>query len=229
MSENNYRHEDKYVLDNLQTEILKARARAVLRPDAHVRADGYYGIKSLYFDDINNGCYFDAANGNDPRAKFRIRLYNNDLSMIRLEKKIKKNGLTLKEQTIISREECESLILGKTIDVGKLTDENKKKLIMELTAGGFLPVIIIEYERLPFIYPATDIRFTIDRRITYSTDVRSFWDTDKKAVLSLGGGFSIMELKWNHFLPGHLTEYLSINTLQRSRFSKYYYCRSNTI
>ncbi len=228
MSENRYRHEYKYLLDDMKTVLMKARAGALFRRDPHSRPDGRYSIKSLYFDDINNGCYYDAANGNDPRAKFRIRLYNDDTDMIRLEKKIKRNGFTLKEQAVLSREECESLIHGQPVDIGKTEDERKRSLLSQMAVNGLIPVIVIAYERLPFIYPGSDIRFTIDTRITFSTDVRSFLDPDKKAMMSLGGGFSVMELKWGSYLPGHITDYLTINSLEKTRFSKYYYCRSMT-
>ena len=229
MSESGYRHEYKYVLDDLKTTLMKARAGALFRPDPYARPDGMYSIKSLYFDDINNGCFYDAANGNDPRAKFRIRLYNDDADMIRLEKKIKRNGFTLKEQAMLSREECESLIQGRPVDIGSAEDEKKRSLLSQMSVNGLIPVIIIAYERQPFICPGSDIRFTIDTRITFSTDVKSFLDPDKKAVMSLGSGFSVMELKWGRYLPGYITEYLAINSLERTRFSKYYYCRSMTL
>lgn len=229
MSEGRFRHEDKFIIDNMQAEILKARARAIMRPDTHVRADGHYSIKSLYFDNINNDCYFDSENGNDPRAKFRIRIYNNDTSMIRLEKKIKRNGLTLKKSSLIGIEEAAALISGDPIPLGSIEDEGKRSLISEIYTGGLFPVIIIEYDRLPFVYPSSDIRFTIDDKISFSTDVRSFLDTDRKASVKVGGGSYIMELKWNDLLPGMIREYLSINSLLRSRFSKYFYCRSMTV
>lgn len=229
MSGGRFRHEDKYILDGIQAEILKKRARAIMRPDSHVRADGYYSIKSLYFDSIDNGCLFDSANGNDPRAKFRIRLYNNDTGMIRLEKKIKQRGLTLKKSAQISIEETAALVVGEPVALESIDNDVKKSIISEIYNRGLFPVMIVEYERLPFVYPTSDIRFTLDRRISYSTDVRSFPDTGRMTPVKAGSSFYIMELKWNDHVPDIVTEYLSVNTLQRSRFSKYYYCRSMTV
>lgn len=229
MSEVRFRHEDKFIIDNMQAEILKARARAIMRPDSHTGADGRYSIKSLYFDNINNDCYFDSENGNDPRAKFRIRIYNNDTTMIRLEKKIKQNGLTLKRSSLISREEAAALISGDPISLANIENEEKKSLISEIYNGGLFPVIIIEYDRLPYVYPVSNIRFTLDDNIAFSTDVRNFLDTEHKPCMKVRGGAYIMELKWNNYMPGMIREYLSINSLQRSRFSKYFYCRSMTI
>ncbi len=66
-----YRHEDKYIINRSQAEILKQRAKAVMRPDVHTGNDGLYSVKSLYFDDINNSCYHESEDGTDPRAKFQ--------------------------------------------------------------------------------------------------------------------------------------------------------------
>lgn len=229
MSRGRFRHEDKYILDSMQAEILKRRAQAIMRPDSHTRPDGYYGIKSLYFDSVDNECLFDSEDGNDPRAKFRIRFYNNDTSMIRLEKKIKQRGLTLKQSSQISIGEAEALIRGEQAVLNSIDNEVKKSLMAEIYNRGLFPVIIIEYERLPYVYPASDIRFTLDKRITYSTDIRKFLDAGTGTSMTAGINSYIMELKWNDHLPDIIREYLSINTLQRSRFSKYYYCRSMTV
>ena len=47
------RHEIKYIISLREAELLKYRLRALLRPDSHVRADGSYFIRSLYFDDTD--------------------------------------------------------------------------------------------------------------------------------------------------------------------------------
>ena len=168
-------------------------------------------------------CFFSNL---DEYKDFTKRNFGIDIDCERLEKKIKRNGFTLKEQAVLSREECEDLILGRSADAGKTGDNIKSGLLSQMAAGGMRPVIIISYERLPFIYPGSDIRFTIDTRIRFSTDVKSFLNPDKKAMMSLGGGFSVVELKWGRYLPEHIPEYLAVNSLARTRFSKYYYCRS---
>ena len=61
-----------------------------------------YRVKSLYFDNYNDKALMEKINGVNGREKFRLRLYNNDTSLIRLEKKSKKNGNSYKESTTIS-------------------------------------------------------------------------------------------------------------------------------
>ena len=48
--EKKYRHEYKYICNSLQNAILKMRAKGLLRPDSHAGIEGFYDIRSLYFD-----------------------------------------------------------------------------------------------------------------------------------------------------------------------------------
>lgn len=38
-------------------------------------------------------------------------------------------------------------------------------------------------------------------------------------------GQSILEVKWDEFIPGYIKQNMDTNALQRSSFSKYYLCR----
>ena len=232
MNQAGYRHEDKYLIDPLQTEILKERAGAVLQRDIHTGANGTYRIRSLYFDDRCNKCYLETENGSDPRAKFRIRIYNDDPGMIRLEKKIKTRGLTRKLSAVLTREECGELMAGRSPELSGEEDPAKKELLTELAAAELRPAVIIGYERLPFTYAPFNIRFTIDTKLWYSEATESFLEeiphfkTPARMEAALSG---IMELKWDDYLPSFITEYLALETLQLSRFSKYHYCRAQTM
>ncbi len=61
-----YRYELKYVCSETQLAILQARMKGVLAVDPHAR-DGSYCIRSLYFDDYNNSCFFENQDGTDAR------------------------------------------------------------------------------------------------------------------------------------------------------------------
>ena len=85
-----YRHEYKYYLDACQSAVLESRCSLLLPRDSHAGSCGSYQIKSLYFDDWDNSCYYENEDGVDERSKFRIRYYNQNLEYISLEKKSKK-------------------------------------------------------------------------------------------------------------------------------------------
>ena len=227
MNNNGYRHEDKYLLTGTEAVILRERARAIMQRDDHTGEQEYYSIRSLYFDDRANTCFYDTENGNDPRSKFRIRMYNGDTSYIRLEKKIKNNGMTKKVSAILTIPECEELIDGHYSGLLARTEGTKGSLIAEMQLKGMLPAVIVSYDRLPFTYSPCNIRFTIDKNLCYETEAADFLHPERRRAIPVRTeGMRIMELKWGNFLPDHIQNYLKIDTLKRDRFSKYYLCRA---
>ena len=111
-SEQKYRHELKYVISIAQVPLLKSRISGLMQKDPHAGSDGIYTIRSLYFDDYSNRCYYENENGTDPREKFRIRIYNHSADRIMLECKRKERGKTRKSSCPLTREQTEQLIQG---------------------------------------------------------------------------------------------------------------------
>lgn len=99
-----FRHEWKHEINISDLIILRQRLRAVAKPDIHA-VDGRYTIRSLYFDNISDKALREKIDGVNRREKFRLRYYNEDLSVIRLEKKSKYDGLGRKQMAILSKEE----------------------------------------------------------------------------------------------------------------------------
>ena len=79
-----YRHELKYLINEGEHAALACRMAPVFKLDKHARAGGYT-IRSLYFDDYDDRCLLENENGTDPREKFRIRIYNGSAERISLE------------------------------------------------------------------------------------------------------------------------------------------------
>lgn len=217
-----YRHEYKYVINNVQKNVLMIRADGLMQKDIHVGTEGSYIIKSLYFDDIDNSCYYENENGTDPRSKFRIRYYNYDTEHIKLEKKIKNRGMTLKYACSISKEQCEVFMMGK-IPTSK--NDAQKVLFEEMKERKMLPKVIVSYERVPYVYSIGNVRITFDTNITSSSEISKFLQRDylQRPILPLGK--SVLEVKWDELLPIFIKEYMNLDELQWSTFSKYYMCR----
>lgn len=76
--------------------MLQGRLRAAMEQDEHTGPDRRYLIRSLYFDDYLQSGLLDKAEGVEKREKFRIRFYDMDDRLIRLEAKQKVNTLTKK-------------------------------------------------------------------------------------------------------------------------------------
>ena len=88
-----FRNELKYLCTEGELELIASVVRPLCALDSHVASSGTYAIRSLYFDDSKNSCYFDNENGTDPREKFRIRIYNASDQQITLECKKKQRYL----------------------------------------------------------------------------------------------------------------------------------------
>ena len=221
-----YRHEYKYLLDPTLEGLLRLKAGAVLRPDPHVRGDGSYLIRSVYFDDASDRCLAENLSGTDPRSKYRVRYYNDDPSRISLEKKSKVWGLCRKEACLLTREECKQLLKGAVPKAEEGMDPVKQKLLTELLCAGMRPVVIVTYERIPFVYSGGNVRVTFDRKLTASRDLNRFLTGDylQRPVLPLGQ--SLLEVKWDEVFPLHIRETLQTEHLQWTAFSKYAICRT---
>ena len=127
-----YRHELKYFLNRADYELLSRRLRAAMEQDKYAKLNGgEYFIRSLYFDDSQDTCLRENVDGTDPRSKFRIRYYNNDPSVLRLEKKSKCRMMTRKESCKLSIAECRCFLAGEIPAITEDMPEMKKQLLLE--------------------------------------------------------------------------------------------------
>ena len=88
-----FRHEYKYLCDNGQLRVEQARLESLLQPDPHAGPAGRYAVRSVYFDDLADSCLLENEDGSDPRAKYRLRIYNGSDRRISLERKAKHSPL----------------------------------------------------------------------------------------------------------------------------------------
>lgn len=224
-----YRHEYKYMIDSKQEHILRLKASGLMQLDRFAADEGGYRITSLYFDDLGNSCFYENEDGTDPRSKFRIRYYNDDREHLKLEKKSKKNGMTLKESCTITREECMQFLQGNIPAVTEDTHKMAAKLFSEMRLRKLLPKVIVSYDRIPYVYKAGNVRITFDKNLTASSDVSKFMDGSFGQRPILQKGESVLEVKWDELLPLHIKEYMHLERLQWTAFSKYYLCRKHNL
>lgn len=223
MVENKYRYELKYLISESQIKYLENQIKNIMKPDPHA-INGIYNIRSVYFDDCYNSCYYDVENGDDPREKFRIRIYNASDERISLECKKKENNRTQKDALIISKELCNTLISGGKPKLGK--DPLVNKIISKISLNNLKPVIIVEYDRKPYIYKEGNVRVTFDTNISSSNYIKDFFKKDIIKRPIMPKGMHILEVKYDDFLPDVIYQTLDIGKLEQISFSKYYLCRN---
>lgn len=225
LMEAKYRHEYKYICDAVQSSIIKMRANGLLALDKNACENGYYNIRSLYFDTLDNRCYYENEMGVDNRSKFRVRIYDHCMEKILLEKKSKRRQMTLKKSCCISKSDCEKLMNQEKVEITEDMTSTQKQLLTELQIQNMRPVVIVEYDRVPFVNSSGNVRVTFDENIRSSNDVGSFLEEDIQTRPIMEKGKSILEIKWDEFLPSYIKTHLQTECLQWSSFSKYYLCR----
>ncbi len=225
MAEKKYRHEYKYVSPEYILASQQMKLSSILQLDKHVGKSGEYSIRSIYFDDIYNTCYFENEDGTDPREKFRIRIYNCNKNRISLELKQKEKGMCHKISCPISYETCLEIMEGKIPEFNSETPYLLKKLIAQMQFRALKPVVIVAYERVPFIYEDGNVRVTFDRNLRSSNDIHGFFEQDLPFRSVFPIETNMMEVKFDEFLPDFINEALQTTKLQWTSFSKYYLCR----
>ncbi|MBQ0070773.1 MAG: polyphosphate polymerase domain-containing protein [Spirochaetales bacterium] len=224
MTEMQFRHEYKHILNAGDAILLRARLSAVMEKDPHVGEDGFYTIRSLYFDTPSDKALREKVSGVSEREKFRIRIYNDDLSFIRLEKKVKKGGLGYKVSAPLSKEETERLIAGDYSWMATKKDGLVVELYSKMQTELLRPKTIVQYRREPFIHTAGNVRITLDydvRTGLLSTDLLN----PDTPLIPASPGTVILEVKYDNFLPTSVRDVIQLLHRGESAFSKYEACR----
>ena len=226
--ETKYRHELKYPITDLQVRLLQNRLRGMVPLDRHAGPEGSYSIRSLYFDDRYNRCFYENENGTDPREKFRIRIYNGSSDRITLECKRKERGKTLKTACPLTVEQTRLLMAGKILPDISSQPSLLQKLTLQMMTRQLRPVVIVEYRRIPYVYPNGNVRITLDTAITSSSAVDRFLDEKIPCRPVLPTGQQLLEVKYDEYLPDFIYRSLQLDSLRQTAFSKYYICRKFT-
>lgn len=220
-----YRHELKYVISAAQLPLLKSRIAGLMQPDPYAREGGMYNIRSLYFDDYHNRCYYENENGTDPREKFRIRIYNHSPERIMLECKRKERGKTLKTACPLTLEQTRCLMDGRPLpDMGELPPL-LRKMTLDMHLRLLRPVVIVEYERIPYIHKSGNVRVTFDTHISSGADLSGFLSEEIPKRPVMPAGQQLLEVKFDEYLPDVIYRALNLGQLQQTAYSKYYLCR----
>lgn len=215
-----FRYEKKYFLNDLQVEELKHRLSPIMKLDPILGERSFYSIRSLYFDDYNDTSLKQVVYGISERCKYRIRFYNFNSDYIVLEKKYKINNMTNKSGCILTKNQVIDIINGK-VDINKDNPKLLNELYIKMKTKLLKPRIIIDYDRIPYVYSAGCVRVTIDYNLSCSYDVKNFFDRNISRIPLMDKGCSVLEVKYNDFIPDYIRYCLQLNALERTSYSKY--------
>lgn len=225
LAENRYRHEFKYLCSYGELMMLKVRLQGLVSLDTHVGESGVYNIRSLYFDDIYDTCYRENEAGTDPREKFRIRIYDHSSERISLELKRKVRGKKQKLSCLLTEEQCRGLMEGEIPVLQENSPALLRKLCLLMQTRHMRPKVIVEYERVPYVYPHGNVRITMDENISASNRTDRFLERQIPLRPILEAGQHILEVKYDEYLPDGIYRTIQSGNLRQTAFSKYYLCR----
>lgn len=218
-----YRHEWKHEIDLSDRIAIRQRLRAIARADVHAR-DGRYLIRSLYFDNLSDKALREKLDGVCRREKFRMRYYNGDPSLIHLEKKSKDGGLGTKASALLSAEEAQAIVRGSLDWMPGSGKPLVQELYCKMKAQGLRPRTIVDYTREPFVYAPGNVRVTLDYDIRTGLGCTDFLNPDCVTVPA-GEPVTILEVKWDAYLPEIIRDAVQLRGRRTSAFSKYAACR----
>lgn len=218
-----YRHEVKHEISNLDMLILRQKLKVVMMPDIHAR-NGQYEIRSLYFDNLDDKVLREKLDGVNIREKYRIRLYNNDPSVIHLERKFKHGELGCKDYALLTPEQAQAIVNGDTRWMAASTDEVILRFYTRICAEGLAAKVIVDYTREPFVFDPGNVRVTLDYNIRTGLRCTDFL-APNCTTIPIQGDPCILEVKWDSFLPDVIRDIVQLEGRRSTAFSKYAVCR----
>ncbi len=217
------RHEWKHEITAADGRILSSRLSAAARRDCHGQ-NGQYEIRSLYFDDSQDTALREKLDGVARREKFRIRYYDGNTSYICLEKKSKLDSLCGKRSVLLSLQEVQALLNGGLDWMPHSGRHLVQELYWKMNTQGLRPKTIVDYTREAYVFPAGNVRITLDSNIR--TGLRSTDFLNPACVtVPVGDSPLILEVKWDEFLPDVIRAAVQLPGRHTSAFSKYAACR----
>ena len=141
----------------------------------------------------------------------------------------KERGKTCKESVLISPEQACQLMRGEYTSPISGQPPLLQGLCADMMVNRMKPVVIVEYERIPFVYPLGNVRVTFDTCLSSSRETALFFERKIPRRPVLPAGMQLLEVKFDEYLPDVLYRALQLDDLRQTAFSKYYLSRKYTI
>ena len=222
------RVEKKFIIGRLQAEQLKLKLKSALPPDPYAGYEPYH-VRSLYFDSYDDDDYFDKMSGIQSRKKIRIRIYDENTDVIKLELKQKYNVSQHKHSFTIDRELAEEMMRGKYEGLLKYNDPILEQMYYLMIKEVYRPKCVVEYERVAFALPNNDTRITFDSKIRTSQGTLDLFAPRSHYRPADTDDLVILEVKYNNFLLSYVKDLLALSDLYIGSYSKYINARQDLV
>ncbi len=145
------------------------------------------------------------------------------MDTLHLERKEKVNGKCHKDSCPLTAEMYEDILAGRQEALFWKTESPLlRRFCADCMTRLFRPKAVIDYERVAYVEPISNVRITLDKYISASDGVGHFLDGDYQRYPVLEAGRHVLEAKFDYILPGYIRSILSDGMLIQTAFSKYY-------
>lgn len=219
------RHEWKYYINYDTYYVLRERLRNVIYIDENMPSEEGYLISSIYFDDVYESAMDEKVAGTRFRKKFRIRSYQYDKSLIRLECKSKYDEFISKESAKLTETEYYDILNGEYDFLADRKETVCRELFGYHKANLLCPKVTVEYQREAYIYPLGNVRITFDKDLSAAADILDMFSPDYHTTRILADNLMILEVKYDDYIPDYILKLLQGATADQCAISKYVMCR----
>lgn len=220
------RHEYKYYINYSNYQILRTRLKHFVKMDENmVREEGYF-ISSLYFDDIYESAMEEKIAGTRFRKKFRIRVYERNDAVIKLECKMKYDSFIAKESASLTREEYDRILNNDYEALLSREEAVCKELYMLHRTSLLRPVVVVEYLREAYVSHTGNVRITFDKNIAASYETLDMLKPGCPVTEILPKDILVLEVKYDDYIPTFILELLQMDEANKCAISKYVMCRN---
>lgn len=216
-----FREEKKFLISAEEYRKKSHQLEQIMIQDAHNGPHGYM-VRSLYFDTVYDGDYFDKLAGIECRRKIRLRCYDPDSDFAVLEMKQKQGSSQRKRSLRLEREDAVRLMGGDYSPLLRYPEDFAQECYGLMCCGCYRPKTIVQYNRRAFIAKENKIRITFDYDIVSTESCLDLFSGELNMNPVLDPFQVVLEVKFNRFLLGYIKQ--MINSIDKNEISVSKYC-----
>ncbi len=121
-------------------------------------------------------------------------------------------------------QQVQDILSGDIAFLKESDDPLFRSFYMELSSGLLRPKTIVQYKRVPFVYPVSNVRITVDSELRACPAPAHFLD-EKAPMARVMDDAGVLEVKWDAFCPEFILDLVQMDNRRTCSASKYAMCR----
>jgi len=214
-----FRNEIKFETDFHKAEEIRHNVAAFMDKDVYAdKKDNSYIVNSLYFETPYSKDYIEKELGVKERQKIRLRTYSGT-DIYKLEIKRKVGDVATKYSTTLDENQALQIVNGSYDCLLNKSTVDSIFTYFQMKTNVYRPFIIVSYKRYPYFFASEGFRITFDTNLRWTTDTSMIFKQGQP--LSVITDKTIIEIKYDSFVPDWITKMMNSYGINASSNSKY--------